>query len=151
MAELSSIKVVRCDLLKCRRWQLIAGSVLRLTAHTMNEYLTKQELEDAYKIAKHLKMGAKEIGSELHLEAAADWEEELKKKWTLENLFKIFEAIGLKDHEAWIQRYIKPSYQYHYPNDLNPMMADLQLLVRNINGDPMLWELSMLGGPIKTA
>jgi hypothetical protein len=140
MAELSSIKVIRCHLIRCRRWQLIVGSVLRLTKRK----LTKQEIRDACKIAKHLKMEAYEIGRELHLEEAADWEEELKKIWTQEDLLKVFEAIDLKDYEAWMQRYINPSYHYHY-NDLDTKTADLLKLVEKINGIPQLWEIGMIG------
>jgi lambda repressor-like predicted transcriptional regulator len=139
MAEKTiSITTIRCDTYKCVRWLRIIDAVLVPDKRIeLNGNLSEQDVKDMNKIAKHLKMEAKVIGRELHVEEAADWEAELKKNWTQEDLLKIFEILDLKDHEAWVRRYIDPLYQY---NSSYQVTVAYNIIVQTINGYPLYWN-----------
>jgi hypothetical protein len=94
-------------LISCQRWFKIIGTVLivRLTRYDNVIYLSSQDMKDACKIAKHLKMGVKEKDGEIYLEEAIDWRLEYHKIWLQEDLIKIFKVIGLEDLEAWKKKY----------------------------------------------
>jgi hypothetical protein len=93
---------------KHARWFRIIGTVLNieLSIYMNVIHMLPQDVEDACRIAKHLKMGVKEKDGEIYLEEAADWFAELYNKiWLEEDLHKILKAIGLEDLEAWKKKY----------------------------------------------
>jgi hypothetical protein len=93
---------------RCNRWLSIISTVLivKLSNNPRTIHLLPQDVEDACRIAKHLKMGVKEKDGEIYLEEAADWRREYNFKiWLEEDLMQVLKAIGLEDLEAWKKKY----------------------------------------------
>jgi hypothetical protein len=93
----------------CSRWTNIVSVVLLVMLPDEDEgnviHMLPQDVEDACRIAKHLKMGVKEKDGEVHLEEAADWYTENNKIWLEEDLQEVLKVIGLEDLEAWKKKY----------------------------------------------
>jgi hypothetical protein len=105
---------IRYNQTTCHRWYTLMHKVFYVTLSLESDTLesddsiqlpNQQAMIDACKIALHLKMGVKVIDGKLHLEEAADWEAEQAKKWTQEDLFQAFQAIDLKDIQAWMNKF----------------------------------------------
>jgi hypothetical protein len=91
----------------CERWFRVIGTVLNVELSNCIKviHMSSQDVEDACRIAKHLKMGVKEKDGEIHLEEAADWYTEYSKLWLEKDPHKVLKAIGLEDLEAWKKKY----------------------------------------------
>jgi hypothetical protein len=114
---------------RCNRWLSIISTVLIVKLDDNNPriiHLSPQDVEDACRIAKHLKMEVKEKDGEIHLKEAADWRREYNFKiWLEEDLHKILKAIGLEDLKAWKKKYNIITYNKH-------LKLEMLLTINNI-------------------
>jgi hypothetical protein len=92
---------------RCDHWYRIISTVLIVGLPSDLEaiHLLPQDMEDACRIAKHLRLRVKEKDGEIYLKGAADWITVYGKIWLEEDLHKIIKAIGLEDLEAWKKKY----------------------------------------------